>query len=138
MSVQRQEFLDIISIVSHLALSDGEMAPPEKKILFTLFKQIHVTKEEQIQMKKKTSLEQMMKEITSDVAKNALIDTLALVAGADGKFEKEEKIFIMRIMKRLEMDPHNHPYFKDGNKLDIHTVRTNVRSIIENVKKAAS
>jgi len=31
MSVNRQEYLDIISIVSHLARSDGDIADSEKK-----------------------------------------------------------------------------------------------------------
>ena len=46
MSVNRQEYLDIISIVSHHARSDGDVADSEKKELMTLFKAIGVTKEE--------------------------------------------------------------------------------------------
>ena len=36
MSGNRQEYLDIISIVSHLARSDGDVADSEKKVLMTL------------------------------------------------------------------------------------------------------
>ena len=65
MSVNRQEYLDIISIVSHLARSDGDIADSEKKVLMTLFKAIGVTKEEQAAMKAKTSIGSLLEEIQS-------------------------------------------------------------------------
>jgi tellurite resistance protein len=137
MSVNRQEFLDIIAIVSHLARADGKMAEPEKKVLMTLFKAISITKAEQAEMKAKTSIGEMLGEIQSDSAKHALIDTLALVAGADGVFEDEERAFITKIMKKLSIDPAEHPYFQDGGNLDIKTVRANVKQILESVKAAS-
>ena len=104
MSVNRQEYLDIISIVSHLARSDGDVADSEKKVLMTLFKAIGVTKEEQATMKAKTSIGALLEEIQSDEAKSALVDTLALVAGADGVFEDEERAFITKVMTRIGME----------------------------------
>ena len=138
MSVNRQEYLDIISIVSHLARSDGDIADSEKKVLMTLFKAIGVTKEEQATMKAKTSIGSLLEEIQSDEAKSALVDTLALVAGADGVFEDEERAFITKVMKRIGMEPSEHPYFQDGGDLDIKTVRTNVKQILESLKSATS
>lgn len=137
MSVNRQEYLDIIAIVSHLARSDGQMHDSEKKVLMTLFKAIGVSKEEQAEMKAKTSIGEMLSEIQSDEAKSALIDTLALVAGADGSFEDEERAFITKIMKRIQIDPAQHPYFKDGGNLDIKTVRGNVTKILEVLKSSS-
>ena len=138
MSVNRQEYLGIISIVSHLARSDGDIADSEKKVLMTLFKAIGVTKEEQAAMKAKTSIGSLLEEIQSDEAKSALVDTLALVAGADGVFEDEERAFITKVMKRIGMEPSEHPYFQDGGDLDIKTVRTNVKQILESLKSATS
>ena len=138
MSVNRQEYLDIISIVSHLARSDGDIADSEKKVLMTLFKAIGVTKEEQAAMKAKTSIGSLLEEIQSDEAKSALVDTLALVAGADGVFEDEERAFITKVMKRIGMEPSEHPYFQDGGDLDIKTVRANVKQILESLKSATS
>ena len=138
MSVNRQEYLDIISIVSHLARSDGDVADSEKKVLMTLFKAIGVTKEEQAAMKAKTSIGSLLEEIQSDEAKSALVDTLALVAGADGVFEDEERAFITKVMKRIGMEPSEHPYFQDGGNLDIKTVRANVKQILESLKSATS
>ena len=138
MSVNRQEYLDIISIVSHLARSDGDIADSEKKVLMTLFKAIGVTKEEQAAMKAKTSIGSLLEEIQSDEAKSALVDTLALVAGADGVFEEEERTFITKVMKRIGMEPSEHPYFQDGGDLDIKTVRANVKQILESLKSATS
>ena len=134
MSVNRQEYLDIISIVSHLARSDGDIADSEKKVLMTLFKAIGVTKEEQAAMKAKTSIGSLLEEIQSDEAKSALVDTLALVAGADGVFEEEERTFITKVMKRIGMEPSEHLYFQDGGNLDIKTVRANVKQILESLK----
>ena len=136
MSVNRQEYLDIISIVSHLARSDGDIADSEKKVLMTLFKTIGVTKEEQAAMKAKTSIGSLLEEIQSDEAKSALVDTLALVAGADGVFEEEERTFITKVMKRIGMEPSEHLYFQDGGNLDIKTVRANVKQILESLKSA--
>ena len=136
MSVNRQEYLDIISIVSHLARSDGYIADSEKKVLMTLFKTIGVTKEEQAAMKAKTSIGSLLEEIQSDEAKSALVDTLALVAGADGVFEEEERTFITKVMKRIGMEPSEHLYFQDGGNLDIKTVRANVKQILESLKSA--
>ena len=138
MSVNRQEYLDIISIVSHLARSDGDIADSEKKVLMTLFKAIGVTKEEQAAMKAKTSIGSLLEEIQSDEAKSALVDTLALVAGADGVFEDEERTFITKVMKRIGMEPSEHPYFQDGGNLDIKTVRANVKQILESLKSATT
>ena len=138
MSVNRQEYLDIISIVSHLARSGGDIADSEKKVLMTLFKAIGVTKEEQAAMKAKTSIGSLLEEIQSDEAKSALVDTLALVAGADGVFEDEERAFITKVMKRIGMEPSEHPYFQDGGNLDIKTVRANVKQILESLKSATA
>ena len=138
MSVNRQEYLDIISIVSHLARSDGDVADSEKKVLMTLFKAIGVTKEEQAAMKTKTSIGALLEEIQSDEAKSALVDTLALVAGADGVFEDEERAFITKVMTRIGMEPSEHTYFQDGGDLDIKTVRANVKQILESLKSATS
>ena len=138
MSVNRQEYLDIISIVSHLARSDGYIADSEKKVLMTLFKAIGVTKEEQAAMKAKTSIGSLLEEIQSDEAKSALVDTLALVAGADGVFEEEERAFITKVMKRIGMEPSEHLYFQDGGNLDIKTVRANVKQILESLKSATA
>ena len=138
MSVNRQEYLDIISIVSHLARSDGYIADSEKKVLMTLFKTIGVTKEEQAAMKAKTSIGSLLEEIQSDEAKSALVDTLALVAGADGVFEEEERTFITKVMKRIGMEPSEHLYFQDGGNLDIKTVRANVKQILESLKSATA
>ena len=138
MSVNRQEYLDIISIVSHLARSDGDIADSEKKVLMTLFKAIGVTKEEQAAMKAKTSIGSLLEEIQSDEAKSALVDTLALVAGADGVFEDEERAFITKVMKRIGMEPSEHSYFQDGGDLDIKTVRANVKQILESLKSATA
>ena len=138
MSVNRQEYLDIISIVSHLARSDGDVADSEKKVLMTLFKAIGVTKEEQAAMKAKTSIGSLLEEIQSDEAKSALVDTLALVAGADGVFEDEERAFITKVMTRIGMESSEHPYFQDGGDLDIKTVRANVKQILESLKSATS
>ncbi|MDG2196716.1 MAG: TerB family tellurite resistance protein [SAR324 cluster bacterium] len=138
MSVNRQEYLDIISIVSHLARSDGDIADSEKKVLMTLFKAIGVTKEEQAAMKAKTSIGSLLEEIQSDEAKSVLVDTLALVAGADGVFEDEERAFITKVMKRIGMEPSEHPYFQDGGDLDIKTVRANVKQILESLKSATA
>ena len=138
MSVNRQEYLDIISIVSHLSRSDGDVADSEKKVLMTLFKAIGVTKEEQATMKTKTSIGALLEEIQSDEAKSALVDTLALVAGADGVFEDEERAFITKVMTRIGMEPSEHHYFQDGGDLDIKTVRANVKQILESLKSATS
>ena len=65
---------------------------------------IGVTKEEQAAMKAKTSIGALLEEIQSDEAKSALVDTLALVAGADGVFEDEERAFITKVMTRIGMN----------------------------------
>ncbi len=134
MSINREEFLTILGVVSHLAHSDGEMHPAEKKVLMATFKAGRITPEEQQQLKQNPSLGSMLQQVTSDDAKNALIDMLALVAGADGEFQDEERVFMMKVMQKLGIDPHTHPYFKDGHDLDIKLVRSNVVKILENIK----
>ena len=138
MSVNRQEYLDIISIVSHLVRPDGDVADSEKKVLITLFKAIGVMKVEQAAIKAKPLIGALLEEIKSDEAKRALVDTLALVAGADGVFEDEERAFITKVMTRIGMEPSAHPYFQDGGDLDIKTVRANVKQILESLKSATS
>ena len=70
--MERNEFLDILTILNHLAHADGEMHPSEKKVLIALFRAAKVTPEEQEQIRRHTSLEEMMEEINSDEAKKAL------------------------------------------------------------------
>jgi tellurite resistance protein len=138
MSINREEFLTILGVVSHLAHSDGEMHPAEKKVLMATFKAGKVTAEEQKQLKQNPSLGSMLAEVQSDEAKEALIDMLSLVAGADGEFQDEERVFMFKVMQKLGVDPNTHPYFKDGQNLDIKLVRSNVVKILENIKNISA
>ena len=70
--MERNEFLDILTVLNHLAHADGEMHPSEKKVLIALFRAAKVTPEEQEQIRRHTSLEEMMEEINSDEAKKVV------------------------------------------------------------------
>ena len=129
--MERNEFLDIISIVSHMANVDGQMHPEEKKVLIAIYKAAKITPDEQKQIRGHSSMEEMIEEIKTDDAKKALVDLLALVAGADGVFEEEEELFIKKVMKRVGITPEEHPYFKDSTKLDITLVRSNAKNILQ-------
>lgn len=135
MDLNREEFLDILMLARHMAMADGEMHPNEKKVLVALFNSIGVTPEEQEKLRSKSSIGALMKEVQSEEARLALVDVLALVAGADGKFEDEEKHFIFRVMKKLNMDPNDHPYFEGGTNLDMKKIRSNINAIINKIKQ---
>ena len=79
--MDRKEFLDILSIMNHMAHADGQMHPAEKKVLIAVFKAAKVTPEEQKLIQGRSSLEEMIREIKSDDAKTGLVDMMALVAG---------------------------------------------------------
>lgn len=132
MAVNRDELISILSIVSFLAHYEREMHAAEKKVLIAIFKASAVTHEEQEKMKSNTSLDGMLNQIQSDEAKHTLVELMALVAGAGGVFEDEERVFIKKIMKRIEISDE-HPYFDDDN-LDIPTVRANVGKILNSLK----
>ena len=136
MTISRDEIVNILSVVSFLAHADREMEVSEKKVLIATFKAAGITPEEQQQMKSSTSLDGMLNHIQSDEAKHALIELMALVAGADGVFEDEERVVIKKIMKRIGISD-NHPYFDDNN-LDIPKVRANVGKILNSFKTLAS
>ena len=135
--MERKEFLDILSIMNHMAHVDGQMHPAEKKVLIAVFKVAKVTTEEQKLIAGRSSLEEMIKEIQSDDAKNGLVDMMALVAGADGVFDDEEKLLIKKVMKRVGISPEEHSYFQDDNNLDIAMVRSNAKKILQNLTKNA-
>ena len=135
--MERKEFLDILSIMNHMAHVDGQMHPAEKKVLIAVFKASKVTAEEQKLIAGRSSLEEMIKEIQSDDAKNGLVDMMALVAGADGVFDDEEKLLIKKVMKRVGISPEEHSYFQDDNNLDIAMVRSNAKKILQNLTKNA-
>ena len=135
MSISRDEIVNILSVVSFLAHADREMQVSEKKVLIATYKAAAITPEEQQQMKSSTSLDGMLNHIQSDEAKHALIELMALVAGADGVFEDEERVVIQKIMKRIGISAE-HPYFDDTN-LDIPTVRANVGKILNSFKTLA-
>ena len=136
MSISRDEIVNILSVVSFLAHADREMQVSEKKVLIATFKAAAITPEEQQQMKSSTSLDGMLNHIQSDEAKHALIELMALVAGADGVFEDEERVVIQKIMKRIGISAE-HPYFDDNNLVDIPTVRANVGKILNSFKTLA-
>ena len=131
--MERKEFLDILSIMNHMAHADGQMHPAEKKVLIAVFKAAKVTGEEQELIRGRSSLEEMIQEIKTDDAKTGLVDMMALVAGADGVFEDEEKLLIKKVMKRVGIKPEEHTYFKDDTNLDIAMVRTNAKKILQNL-----
>ena len=131
--MERKEFLDILSIMNHMAHADGQMHPAEKKVLIAVFKAAKVTGEEQELIRGRSSLEEMIQEIKTDDAKTGLVDMMALVAGADGVFEEEEKLLIKKIMKRVGIKPEEHTYFKDDTNLDIAMVRSNAKKILQNL-----
>ena len=136
MSISRDELVNILSVVSFLAHADREMQVSEKKVLIATFKAAAITPEEQQQMKSSTSLDGMLNHIQSDEAKHALIELMALVAGADGVFEDEERVVIQKIMKRIGIHAE-HPYFDDNNLVDIPAVRANVGKILNSFKTLA-
>ena len=129
--MDRKEFLDILSIMNHMAHADGQMHPAEKKVLIAVFKAAKVTPEEQKLIQDRSSLEEMIREIKTDDAKIGLVDMMALVAGADGVFEEEEKLLIKKVMKRVGITPEEHTYFQDENNLDIALVRSNAKKILQ-------
>ena len=75
----------------------------------------------------------MIQEIKTDDAKKGLGDMMALVAGADGVFEEEEKLLIKKVMKRVGIKPEEHTYFKDDTNLDISIVRSNAKKLLQNL-----
>ncbi len=131
--MDRKEFLDILSIMNHMAHADGQMHPAEKKVLIAVFKAAKVTPEEQELIRGRSSLEEMIREIKTDDAKTGLVDMMALVAGADGVFEEEEKLLIKKVMKRVGITPEEHTYFQDENNLDIALVRSNAKKILQSI-----
>ncbi|MBS1255347.1 MAG: hypothetical protein MAG581_01147 [Deltaproteobacteria bacterium] len=132
MSINREELINIFSVVSFLAHYERDMHAAEKKVLIAMFKASAVTHEEQEKMKSTTSLDEMLNQIQSDDAKHTLVELMALVAGANGVFEDEERVIIKKIMKRIGITD-DHPYFDDDN-LDIPTVRANVSKILNSLK----
>ena len=135
--MDRKEFLDILSIMNHMAHADGQMHPAEKKVLIAVFKAAKVTPEEQKLIQDRSSLEEMIGEIKTDDAKTGLVDMMALVAGADGVFEEEEKLLIKKVMKRVGITPEGHTYFQDENNLDIALVRSNAKKILQNITSSS-
>ena len=119
MALSRDEFLDILTIVNYLAHSDGEMHPAEKKVLIATFRAGAVTPEEQGKMKGKSSLEEMLQEIKSDEAKQTLIDL---------------RVVTVKVMRKLGMDPEAYRFFKEGQDLDIASVRASVMEILSEIK----
>lgn len=135
--MDRKEFLDILSIMNHMAHADGQMHPAEKKVLIAVFKAAKVTPEEQKLIQDCSSLEEMIREIKTDDAKTGLVDMMALVAGADGVFEEEEKLLIKKVMKRVGITPEEHTYFQDENNLDIALVRSNAKKILQSITSSS-
>ena len=135
--MDRKEFLDILSIMNHMAHADGQMHPAEKKVLIAVFKAAKVTPEELELIRGRSSLEEMIREIKTDDAKTGLVDMMALVAGADGVFEEEEKLLIKKVMKRVGITPEEHTYFQDENNLDIAMVRSNAKKILQSITSSS-
>ena len=135
--MDRKEFLDILSIMNHMAHADGQMHPAEKKVLIAVFKAAKVTPEEQKLIQGHSSLEEMIGEIKTDDAKTGLVDMMALVAGADGVFEEEEKLLIKKVMKRVGITPEEHTYFQDENNLDVALVRSNAKKILQSITSSS-
>ena len=135
--MDRKEFLYILSIMNHMAHADGQMHPAEKKVLIAVFKAAKVTPEEQELIRGRSSLEEMIREIKTDDAKTGLVDMMALVAGADGVFEEEEKLLIKKVMKRVGITPEEHTYFQDENNLDIALVRSNAKKILQSITSSS-
>ena len=132
MSISRDELINILSVVSFLGHYEREMNAAEKKVLMAIFKAASVTHEEHEKMKSNHSLDGMLNQLQSGDAKHTLVELMALVAGADGVLQDEERTIIKKIMKRVGVTD-DHPYFDDDN-LDIANVRANVGKILSSLK----
>ena len=132
MSISRDELINVLSVVSFLGHYEREMNAAEKKVLMAIFKAASVTHEEHEKMKSNHSLDGMLNQLQSDDAKHTLVELMALVAGADGVLQDEERTIIKKIMKRVGVTD-DHPYFDDDN-LDIANVRANVGKILSSLK----
>ena len=132
MSISRDELINILSVVSFLGHYEREMHAAEKKVLLAIFKVASVTHEEHEKMKSNHSLDGMLNQLQSDDAKHTLVELMALVAGADGVLQDEERTIIKKIMKLVGVKD-DHPYFDDDN-LDVANVRANVGKILSSLK----
>ncbi len=132
MSISRDELINILSVVSFLGHYEREMNAAEKKVLMAIFKAASVTHEEHEKMKSNHSLDGMLNQLQSGDAKHTLVELMALVAGADGVLQDEERTIIKKIMKRVGVTD-DHPYFDDDN-LDVANVRANVGKILSSLK----
>ena len=132
MSISRDELINILSVVSFLGHYEREMHEAEKKVLIAIFKAASVTHEDHEKMKSNQSLDGMLNKIQTDDAKHTLVELMALVAGADGVLQDEERTIIKKIMKRVGVTD-DHPYFDDDN-LDVVNVRANVGKILNSLK----
>ena len=132
MSISRDELINILSVESFLGHYEREMHAAEKKVLMAIFKVASLTQEEHEKMKANHSLEGMLKQLQSDDAKHTLVELMALVAGADGVLQDEERTIIKKIMKRVGVKD-DHPYF-DNDNLDVANVRANVGKILSSLK----
>ena len=83
-------------------------------------------------MKSNHSLDGMLEQLQSEDAKHKLVELMALIAGADGVLQDEERTIIKKIMKRVGVKD-DHPYFDDYN-LDVTTGRANVGKILSSLK----
>jgi hypothetical protein len=136
MSLNRDELINILSVVSFLGHYEREMHAAEKKVLMAIFKAASVTHEEHEKMKSSHSLDGMLQQLQSVDAKHTLVELMALVAGADGVLKDEEKTIIKKIMKRIGVTD-DHPYFDDDN-LDVVNVRANVGKILNSLKNIST
>ena len=134
MKISRDEFLDIMLMASHMAGADGSIDVSEKKVMVALFKSIGITPQEQAQIKKRGSLKEAMSHLRED-AKILLIDVLLLIASADGKFEKNEREFVLKVMKKINMQPKDHPCFRDNANIDLPKIRSNIKHIVNQIGK---
>lgn len=133
-TIKRNEFISTLMLAYHMASADGDLHPSEKAILVKLFNSLGITKEEMQKLKKEISLSEAVAQVQDEEMQLALVDVLLLVAAADGVVTEEEMSFVIKVMKRINMDPSFHPYFSHDKEVDIESVKANVSAIIYNIR----
>ena len=60
-------------------------------------------------------------------------DVVKYLCGIQVIMTEEEEELIKKVMKRLGISPEEHPYFKDGEGLDITLVRSNAKKKLDSI-----
>ncbi|MBF0276775.1 MAG: TerB family tellurite resistance protein [SAR324 cluster bacterium] len=133
-----ENLFNILYLARCLASVDGEYHPDEQKAFKNLVEVLGVDVERLKHFfQQNTPIPVALKKLQTREEKLLLVDILLVMASVDNEFTEKEKLFFSKVTDQIGVDLQDHPFFHEGEMVEVQEISNNFQVFIGNIKSKA-